>query len=145
MRSLFISLIIVIVDSGQAQNSYYIDSQTGNDQNSGLLEKSPWKSHTMVESAALQPGDTVCFARGSAWIGGIQIDASGSERNPIILTHYGTGELPKFSNPDWSDNTGNAIRFAGDYLIADGLYFHDVPPPPKGGFITVWSAGEAPS
>ena len=124
-----------------SQNIYYIDSHNGNDHNNGLSENAPWKSHTMVESADLQPGDSVRFARGSAWLGAIQINQSGSEGKPITLTHYGSGELPKFSNPNWSDNTGNAIRFAGDYLIADGLYLHDVPPPPSGGFITVWSAG----
>ena len=58
-----------------------------------------------------------------------------------VFTNYGSGDLPKFSNPDWADHTGNAIRFNGDYLIADGLYFHNVPPPPKGKFETVWLAG----
>jgi hypothetical protein len=125
----------------ETQAKYYIDSQFGDDNNSGSSKDSPWKSHTMVDSAALQPGDTVYFARGSAWTGGIQIDSSGTEGQPIVLTNYGTGELPKFSNPNWSDHTGNAIRFAGDYLVADGLYFHNVPPPPRGHFETVWSAG----
>lgn len=124
-----------------AQNTYYIDSQNGDDDNNGLSEGTAWKSHGKVETANLQPGDTVYFARGAAWVGGIQIDASGSEGNPIIFTNYGSGDLPKFSNPNWSDNTGNAIRFNGDYLIADGLYFHDVPPPADGNFTTVWSAG----
>jgi hypothetical protein len=137
----FILNIFLIFDFVQAQNTYYIDSRNGDDIHDGLSVNTPWKSHTMVASADLQPGDIVCFARGSAWTGGLQIDQSGSEGNPIILTNYGTGELPKFSNPDWSDHTGNAIRFAGDYLIADGLYFHNVPPPPAGDFITVWSAG----
>jgi hypothetical protein len=122
-------------------NVYYIDSIGGNDTNDGLSQQTAWKSHFKVESADLQPGDSVLFARGSAWIGGIQINASGSEGKPIIFSHYGHGELPKFSNPDWSDQTGNAIRFAGDYLIADGLYFHNVPAPPQGDFITVWSSG----
>ncbi len=128
-------------DHVRHQRDYYIDSERGNDDNSGLSQKAPWKSHAMVESIGLQPGDTVYFARGSAWKGGIQIDASGVEGQPIVFTNYGSGPLPKFSNPDWSDKTGNAIRFTGDYLIADGLYFHDVPPPPGGWFTTVWSAG----
>ncbi|NQU29885.1 MAG: hypothetical protein HQ525_04390, partial [Anaerolineae bacterium] len=124
-----------------SQSKYYIDSQLGNDNNSGNSRASAWKSHTKVESANLKPGDTVYFARGSSWTGGIQINASGTEEQPIVFTNYGDGSLPGFSNPNWSDNTGNAIRFAGDYLIADGLSFHDVPPPPKGGFITVWESG----
>jgi hypothetical protein len=139
--TLFIAICILSTNFVFAQNTYFIDSQSGNDQNDGLSENSAWKSHTMVESANLQPGEVVHFARGSAWIGGIQINASGSEGSPIIFTNYGTGDLPKFSNPDWGNNTGNAIRFNGDYLIADGLYFHDVPPPPTGDFLTVWSAG----
>jgi hypothetical protein len=121
--------------------TYYIDSINGDDHNTGYTASTPWKSHTKVESANLQPGDTVFFARGSNWTGGIQIDASGKASDPIVFTNYGSGDLPKFSNPDWSDNTGNALRLNGDYLIADGLYFHDVPPPPEGDFETVWSAG----
>jgi hypothetical protein len=137
----FVAICILCANSVQAQTTYYIDSQKGDDNNDGLSKNTAWKSHTMVESANLQPGDTVYFARRSAWTGGLQIDASGSDGNPIIFTNYGSGELPKFSNPNWSDNTGNAIRFNGDYLIADGLYFYNVPPPSSGDFITVWSAG----
>jgi hypothetical protein len=124
-----------------AQNTYYIDSQKGDDSNGGRSQSAPWKSHTKIESVDLQPGDRVYFARGSSWKGGVEISASGSEGNPIIFTNYGSGDLPKFANPDWSDNTGNALRFNGDYLVADGLFFHDVPPPPKGNFETVWLAG----
>jgi hypothetical protein len=124
-----------------ANTTYYIDSQNGKDENNGLTVNTSWKSHTMVLSVNLQPGDSVCFARGASWVGGIQINESGSQGQPITLTSYGSGELPKFSNPNWSDHTGNAIRFAGDYLIADGLYFHNVPSPPSGDFLTVWSAG----
>ncbi len=124
-----------------SQSKYYIDSQLGDDNNSGNSRDSAWKSHTKVESANLQPGDTVYFGRGSSWTGGIQINASGTEEQPIVFTNYGDGSLPGFSNPNWSNNTGNALRFAGDYLIADGLYFHDVPPPPDGEFITVWESG----
>jgi hypothetical protein len=44
-----------------AQNTYYIDSINGDNNNSRLSESSSWKSHTMVESAPLQRGDTVLF------------------------------------------------------------------------------------
>jgi hypothetical protein len=121
--------------------NYYIDSVGGNDGNTGLSANAAWKSHTMVEDAKLQPGDTVGFARGSAWEGGLEIKASGAKGKPILFTNYGNGPLPRLSNPKWSDHTGNAIRFNGDYLIADGLYFHNVPAPPGGWFTTVWSAG----
>ena len=128
-------------DNPESGGVYYFDSRNGNDTNSGTNPNSPWQSISQLESINLQPGDTVYFVRGSSWKVGIQINASGTSNNPIIFTNYGTGNLPKFSNPNWSDNTGNAFRFNGDYLVADGLYFHDVPAPPKGGFITVWESG----
>jgi hypothetical protein len=127
----FSTLIVICIISTNftlAQNSYYFDSKNGNDTNDGLSENSAWNSHSKIESVKLLPGDVVYFKRGSAWVGGIQIDVSGSEGNPIVFTNYGSGELPKFSNPNWSDKTGNALRFNGDYLVADGLCFHDVPP-----------------
>ena len=138
-----VALIIVLMIGVNTSRSalYFIDSQKGSDANTGTCASEAWASHTRVESADLKPGDVVHFARGSVFIGGLQIDASGTEGNPITLTNYGHGDLPKFSNPKWSDNTGNAIRFNGDYLIADGLYLHDVPPPPNGHFVTVWKAG----
>jgi len=113
----------------------------GDDKNSGQSVNTPWQSHTKIEFIDLQPGDSIFFAKGSVWVGGLQIDASGADESPIVFTNYGSGDLPKFSNPDWADHTGNAIRFNGDYLIADGLYFHNVPPPPAGKFETVWLAG----
>jgi hypothetical protein len=121
--------------------TYYIDSQKGDDNNDGLSENRPWKSHKKVESADLNPGDTVLFARGSAWQGGIEIKHSGVKGHPILFSNYGEGPLPKFSNPNWSDHTGNAIRLVGDFLVIDGLYFHDIAPPPNGEFKIVWSSG----
>lgn len=141
LPAIFIGIYILNTNILWGQKTYYIDSKNGNDNHDGLTENSSWKSHTLLESVDLQPGDVVNFARGSDWIGGIQINSSGSDGSPIIFTNYGAGDLPKFSNPNWEDNTGNAIRFNGDYLIADGLYFYDVPPPSDGKFITVWSAG----
>ncbi len=141
LLSFGILISLVFATGLQAQTSYYFDSREGKDSDDGLSEESAWKSHRKVESIDLQPGDTIYFKRGSAWTGGIQIDASGIDGSPIVFTNYSSGELPRFSNPDWSDHTGNALRFNGDYLVADGLCFFDVPPPPKGGFITVWKAG----
>ncbi len=139
--SLLTSCSSVNLDKIQTKKTYYVNSVIGKDTNHGLSADFPWRSHTKVETATLNPGDTVLFARGSAWQGGIKINASGEKGQPIIFSNYGKGLLPKFSNPKWSDNTGNAIRLIGDYLIVDGLYFYNVSSPPSGAFETVWSSG----
>jgi hypothetical protein len=145
-KSKFLSVVLVIAACLSAKSecdaaNYYIDSVGGDDRNTGRSAKLAWKSHTKAAEAKLQPGDTVAFARGSAWDGGLEIKASGAKGRPILFTHYGKGPLPRFSNPKWSDHTGNAIRFSGDYLIADGLFLHNVPPPAGGWFTTVWASG----
>lgn len=104
---------------------YFVDSVLGKDSNNGVSSKSAWKTLDKVQTASLLPGDTLFFACGSAFTGGLEITASGLPAKPIVLTFYGRGEAPKFSNPDRSVLEGNAIRLSGSYLVVDGLYFHD--------------------
>ena len=111
----------------RAPRKYYIDSVRGSDRNSGRSTSSPWKSHTKAESELLAAGDVIHFKRGSAFSGNIEISESGTAARPIRLTSYGTGELPKFTNPTTRDASGNAILIRGDYIIVESLHFHDTP------------------
>ena len=106
---------------------YYIDSVNGSDNNDGLSIHDPWKSHTKVESASLAAGDVIHFKKGSAFSGSIRISVSGTADKPIRLTSYGTGDLPKFTNPTTRDASGNAMILGGDYIIVEHLHFHDTP------------------
>lgn len=105
--------------------SYYVDSKRGLDTNIGATSSAPWRSLAKAQTAVLQPGDSLLFACGSTFIGGLEITASGKANQPILLTSFGKGQAPRFSNPDRSILNGNAIRLSGSYLTMDGLYFHD--------------------
>jgi hypothetical protein len=113
--------------ANRAPRNYYIDSVRGSDRNSGRSKSSPWKSHTKAESELLAAGDVIHFKRGSAFSGNIEISESGTAARPIRLTSYGTGQLPKFTNPTTRDASGNAIVLSGDYIIVESLHFHDTP------------------
>ena len=113
--------------ANRAPRNYYIDSVRGSDRNNGRSKSSPWKSHTKAESELLAAGDVIHFKRGSAFSGNIEISESGTAAKPIRLTSYGTGELPKFTNPTTRDASGNAILLRGDYIIVESLHFHDTP------------------
>jgi hypothetical protein len=104
---------------------FYINSISGDDSNSGISRFNPWKTLSKAGTAILFPGDTLFFSRGSSFTGGLEITAQGLPGQPIVLTAYGSGYSPKFSNPDLSILNGNAIRLSGDYLVVDGLYFFD--------------------
>ena len=124
----FIAICILNTNFVWAQNTYYIDPQNGDDNYDGLSKNAAWKSHTMVSSVTFQPGDTIAFKKGSQFTGPIQFTGSGTEQNPIRITSYGEGELPRFTNPDDGDMNGNCIRISGSWIILEGLYFHDTPP-----------------
>jgi hypothetical protein len=124
--TLFVAAAIVATSDSSATD-YYIDSVSGSDSAAGTATNTAWKSHTKAESASLSAGDGVHFKRGSAFTGGIVISESGTSNNPIRLTSYGTGELPKFTNPSTHDENGNAIRVGGAYTIVENLHFHDTP------------------
>ncbi|NIU55196.1 MAG: hypothetical protein GWN67_01950, partial [Phycisphaerae bacterium] len=59
-------------DSGA--NSYYVDSQNGDDNNTGTSEDSPWKTLDKVSSMTFQPGDNIYFKRGSSYEGSVTIN-----------------------------------------------------------------------
>jgi hypothetical protein len=104
---------------------FYVNSQSGQDTNSGISAVAPWKTLNKAQTASLQAGDTLFFACGSSFAGGIEITASGSSAHPVVLASYGIGHAPKFSNTERSILNGNAIRLSGSCLVVDGLYFFD--------------------
>jgi len=121
---------------------YYVDSGSGDDNNDGTSESSPWKSLDKVSSMTFEPGDRIYFKRGSSYEGSVTINGDGTSNNPITISAYGTGKAPSFTNPNFSDSYGNAMRVRGDYQIVENLYFHHTAPAPDdGGFELVWSVG----
>ena len=105
-------------------HEYYLNSESGADTNSGT-QAAPWKTLKNVDRREFAPGDTIYFARGSAFTGGFTVSSSGTEARPITFAAYGTGTAPKFTNPEYGVLNGNAIRVDGSYIVIDGLYFTD--------------------
>ncbi|HZK93070.1 MAG TPA: choice-of-anchor Q domain-containing protein [Prolixibacteraceae bacterium] len=102
---------------------YYVNSQTGNDSNSGTSVNSPWKSLKNLEEANFQAGDSILFAKDSEFQGGFTLKNSGEPGKPIVLSNYGQGSNPTFTNPDYTNLHGNVIQVKGSYVIIDGLSF----------------------
>ena len=73
--------------------TYYVDSITGADRNSGLSPEVPWTSLNLVNQADLKPGDKVCFRRGCQWRGSLR-PRSGAEGAPVVYMAYGEGAKP---------------------------------------------------
>ncbi|HEX2116079.1 MAG TPA: right-handed parallel beta-helix repeat-containing protein, partial [Alphaproteobacteria bacterium] len=79
------------------------------DGNLGTSSSSPFASLAKVNSLGLQPGDTVLFARGATFNGGIEVNASGTASAPITYGAYGSGAEPVFANAqNGFDGHGNS-------------------------------------
>jgi len=124
--SMIVSLLFVLclgTGCSNKANCYYIDSQAGNDANSGRSMGSSWKSLKKLEEFTFQPGDQILFAKNSAFQGSIFFSFSGTAEKPIIIGSYGAGALPSFSNPDQNDRNGNVFQISGSHIVIDGLSF----------------------
>ncbi|MBI2271980.1 MAG: T9SS type A sorting domain-containing protein [Bacteroidetes bacterium] len=111
-------LIIFSFATPTFATTYYVDSNAGNDLNSGLSAGSPWQTLTKVNSYLFSPNDSVLFIRNSVWRGQL-IPKSGSITGYITYSDYGTGAKPlllgsvnKSTTSDWINEGGNIWRSA---------------------------------
>jgi hypothetical protein len=99
---------------------YYV-SPDGNDTNPGTIDK-PWRTLSPVHTRKFIAGDVIHFRSGGSWSGGLVINDSGVEGNPIIFTAYGTGEKPIITNPgEWT----SVITIDADWLIVEGIMIRE--------------------
>lgn len=78
-----------------AGTCYYVDSNKGNDSNSGTSPDYAWKSLNKVSSHTFLPGDRILLHSDSIWNGEwLWPKGSGSLDAPIIIDKYGGERLP---------------------------------------------------
>lgn len=107
-----------------AECDYYV-SLGGDDINPGTSEDAPWQTLDRVHAQAFEPGNVVCFERGGRWAGGLVIDDSGTDGNPITFTAYGEGDAPLFTNPGSNDDWTNAVEIDASWVIVEGVLVRD--------------------
>jgi len=74
--------------------TYYMDASRGNDGNDGITEGTAWQTLSKINNASFSPGDVIAFKRGETFPGNFTITESGTADSRIVLTAYGTGNLP---------------------------------------------------
>ncbi|MGN6204165.1 carboxypeptidase regulatory-like domain-containing protein [Humibacter sp.] len=88
--------------------TYYVDSATGSDANSGTSATSPWQSLTKVDATTFQAGDHILLADGSEWSGAtLWPKGSGDSASDITVSDYGSGVLPRI---DGAGQVPNAVE-----------------------------------
>jgi hypothetical protein len=86
--------IIPVQANPPGATTYYIDSTSGTDANSGTSPATAWKTLSKVNASTFQPGDHVLFKSGGVWTGQLWPKGSGTAEHPIIIDRYGGDTLP---------------------------------------------------
>lgn len=101
-------------------DTYYIDSESGNDSNDGKSKSTAWKSLAKVAKLKLLPGDQVLLKRGCTFNEVFLVDESqGSPKQQILISTYGSGDKPKIVAPGNSKH-GVQIRNC-EYITVEDL------------------------
>lgn len=76
--------------------TYYIDSENGNDDLSGMDEQNAWKSVRNIPFVKLGAGDKILFKRGGTYYSDylMIIGACGTKEQPVLISAYGEGDKP---------------------------------------------------
>lgn len=74
--------------------TYYIDANTGNDNNSGLSPEDAFATLKNLNSVKLLPGTNILLKSGTKYRGPVEFVGSGTSPNPIIISSYGGEQKP---------------------------------------------------
>lgn len=75
--------------------TFYIDSATGDDGNTGLAANDAWATLAPVNAMLFIPGDQILFKTETSYTGQLKPQGSGTAANPIIIDMYDTGAKPR--------------------------------------------------
>jgi hypothetical protein len=94
MKPIVYLILAFFLLSFKSNSVYYIDSQNGNDLNSGTNPGKAWASIDKVNQMIFQPGDKILFKAGTEYVGQLEPKGSGAMDLPIIIDKYGNGPKP---------------------------------------------------
>lgn len=93
--------------------TYYVSSWNGDDSNKGTSEDAAFATLDKINEITLQPGDEVLLERGSVFEDQyLHVKGSGDAENPIIISDYGDGELPRINTNGkgvWYQDFGKSL------------------------------------
>ena len=78
-----------------ANTTVYVSTSDGDDSNEGLSPESPLKTLDMLSQCRFAEGAKILFKSGDTFVGQLALKGSGVEGNPITISRYGEGDLPK--------------------------------------------------
>jgi len=122
-NTIVFSLYLLCIFPQINAQTYYVDAQTGNDDNSGLSSTEAWKTLRQVNITTFKPGDSILFHSGHVWEGMLFPRGSGEEGQPIVVSKYGGDEQPKIHGGHNDPIVFEGIRTIQTVLLHNQQYW----------------------
>ncbi len=116
-------LLFVACPQNAFSTEYYINADTGNDENTGTSPETPWKTLDKANKANLQPGDKLLFAAGCTWHSQLNLLSSGTIDEPITISAYGIGPLPVISGGEKIEGWNQSFYEKAKYSFRRKRYY----------------------
>jgi len=130
----FLGLLIVAgwlgIGPVAGATTYFVDSQGGNNSNSGLAPEGAWQDFSEINGQTLAAGDRLLIKRGSVINQELNLEAHGTPEHWVEIGAYGTGARPiirrnwyigdrcaLIRNPDYLRIHSLTVCYAGKGLI----------------------------
>lgn len=114
----FITASLLAPETIHAATTYYVDSQSGNDGNSGTSPGQAWRTMEKVGDTTFSAGDSILFRRNQTFTinnNGMFLNGNGNSESRITLGSYGSGDPPVLSNTNTSNKFTYVIGVWGPY------------------------------
>ncbi len=153
--AMILSCVSLSLTSFAVGATYYVDSENGNDDNSGLTPDSAWKTLAKASEKTYSAGNEILFKAGGIYTGSFVAKGNGTADVPITVSSYGDTQadgLPMFytnkdealvvihnvngwtiENLEMSAPNGKGIHITADNefgvmsdITVKGCTFHDI-------------------
>ena len=105
---------------GVKATTFYIDSDSGNNENSGNTEDCAWVDFENLNHIGLSPGDSLLLKRGSVFYRPLALEIKGEYESLIYVGAYGDNGLPKpIINGGGNKRYGLLIKNSSNCIISD--------------------------
>jgi len=92
-KTLLFTTAIMAFSTAALGETYYLHSTKGDDGNTGISEKSPWKTLGRLNKLRFEPGDKILLAAGKKFWGSLVLrNVRGDADNPVIVSTWGTDD-----------------------------------------------------
>lgn len=93
MKLIFTTLLFLFLLSiNSFATNYYVDADSGNDNNNGTSSATPWKSYVPLNNQQFNAGDSIFFKSNVEIRGMFEPSGNGISNNPIYIGKYGGNE-----------------------------------------------------